>query len=121
MNPEPAPYGCSWCGTERQRHGRRWTPIIGVHQWQQPSQDKIKERMLRRRADRLAAEPTRYHATTAWEADAFGEDGIPHCADCKTDTCRPWMRIQDRLDRIRWQLPTPKRRSFGGWDADVPF
>ena len=121
MNPQPAPYGCSWCGDERHHHGHQWAPIIGTHQWMQPTQAQIKERMLRRRADRFAAAPPKVHATTAREADATGEEGAPYCADCKTGTCRPWMRVQTKLERLRWQLPKPKRSTDGGWGADTPF
>jgi len=48
----------------------------------------LKARLHARRAARLTAEPTKYHATTAWAADATGESGEPYCADCKTDGCR---------------------------------
>lgn len=119
--PTPTPYGCSWCGDERHHHGNQWAPIIGAHQWLQPSQAQIKERMVRRRADRLAAEPAKYHAATAWEADLAGEEGVPYCADCKTDTCRRWMRIQARLDRLRWQLPASKAGASGGWGRGEPW
>lgn len=115
------PYGCRWCGDEQHHHGHQWAPIIGMHQWIEPSQAAILERMRRRRAMRLNAEPAKYHATTAWAADATGEEGIPFCADCKTDACRPWTRIQTRLDQIRWGIPRKVRRTTGGWGGDEPW
>ncbi|WP_432053720.1 hypothetical protein [Streptomyces sp. bgisy022] len=76
--------------------------------------------MQSRRAARLNAEPARYHATTGWAADHTGESGEPYCADCKTDGCRPWMRIQDRLDRQRWGTPR-NQGGTGGWGGDAPW
>jgi hypothetical protein len=121
----PAPYGCSWCGDEKHHHGSQWAPIIGLHQWQQPTQEQIKERMLRRLDARLNAEPPKYHATTGWAADLSGESADPYCADCKTDGCRSWQRIQTKLDRIRWGIAYPTKHSqrtqAGGWGGDLPF
>lgn len=99
-----SPHGCRWCGDEQHHHGSQWAPIIGMHAWLQPSEAMILERMQRRRADRQAAKPSAYHATTAWAASGDGEEGVPYCADCQADGCRLWMRIQARLDRIRWGL-----------------
>ncbi|MEU7338651.1 hypothetical protein [Streptomyces sp. NPDC007074] len=98
-----------------------------MHSWQQPGEQTILARMLVRRADRLAAEPPRYHATTAWAADATGESAEPYCADCKTDGCRQWIRIQDRLERRRMELaginPKARRSSdgSGGWGGEPPW
>lgn len=50
-----APFGCRWCGDERHHHGHQWAPIIGLHQWMEPDQPLILERMRRRRAARAAA------------------------------------------------------------------
>lgn len=119
-----APYGCAWCGDEPHHHGSQWAPIIGMHQWMQPSQAAILERMRRRRTNRLSAGPTLHHADTAWAADLTGEEGIPYCADCKTDTCRRWTRIQTRLDQQRWGRPRRTRRNRktgGGWGGDTPW
>lgn len=121
IDHEP-PYGCSWCGDEQHHHGSQWAPIIGMHQWMQPSQAMILERMRQRRDARLNAEPTLYHAVTAWAADHTGESGEPYCADCKTDGCRPWMRIQERLDRQRWGIPRNlKQAGSGGWAGAEPW
>lgn len=115
------PYGCAWCGEEQRFHGRRWAPIVQVHSWIKPSQAAILERMRRRRAMRLNADPAVYHAVTAWAADDTGEEGIPFCADCKSDACRPWMRIQTRLDQQRWGIPRKTRRTAGGWGGGEPW
>jgi hypothetical protein len=118
----PAPYGCRWCGDEKRRHGRQWIPTVGLHQWSEPTQEQIKERMRCRRSVRLNPEPVQHHARTAWAADHTGESADPYCADCKTDGCSRWMRIQDRLDRQRWGLPKPsRRRSTGAWGRDEPW
>jgi hypothetical protein len=81
--------------------------------------------MWSRRTARLNTEPAKYHATTGWAPDATGESGEPYCKDCGTDGCRPWIRIQARLDRIRWGIPTkhPKNALPGSWggDAHTPF
>ena len=120
-----APYGCRWCGVEKHRHGRRWAVIVQMHSWMEPSQAMIRERMLRRLDARLNAEPPKYHATTAWAPDHTGEEGIPYCADCKTDGCPRWARIQTRLDQIRWGIhhrtKHPLYASAGGWGSTEPF
>lgn len=126
--PEPVqPYGCAVCGDAQDHHGSQWDSTAGLHQWTRPSQLLIKQRMLARRAARLNAAPTQYHATTAWAADHTGESADPYCADCKTDSCPRWSRIQTRLDRIRWGIDHPTKHSLdalgGGWGAgpDLPF
>lgn len=53
ITDEP-PYGCTWCGDEQHHHGSQWAPIIGLHQWEAPTQAEILERMRRRRANRNA-------------------------------------------------------------------
>lgn len=108
--PFEPPYGCAWCGEEQHHHGRQWAPIVGMHSWMRPSQPMILERMRYRRSQRLTAVPARYHATTAWAASSDGESGEPYCADCKTDGCHRWARIQVRLDQQRYGLPRRTRR-----------
>lgn len=120
-----SPYGCRWCGDELHHHGQQWAPIIGMHSWLQPTQAMILERMTRRRADRLAALPPVFHATTGWSADLTGESADPYCADCKTDVCHRWDRIQTRLNQQRWGMPRRARRSGkaagSGWGGDQPW
>jgi hypothetical protein len=115
------PFGCTYCGDEQHHHGSQWAPIIGMHQWMEPTQVEILERMRRRRANRLNAEPTKYHATTGWEADLTGESADPYCADCKTDGCLRWMRIQERLDEQRWGIARNPRKVSSGWAGDEPW
>lgn len=127
ITSEP-PFGCTYCGDEQHHHGEQWTAIIGLHSWIQPTQAEILERMQRRRAAVLNADPAKYHATTGWADDGSGESADPYCADCKTDGCRRWLRIQDRLERRRLELDgiNPKRRhkfgdAGGGWGGGEPW
>jgi hypothetical protein len=99
-----------------------------MHPWLEPEQAMVLERMLRRRDARANSEPARHHAVTAWAPDHTGEEGIPFCADCGTESCRPWTRIQTRLDQQRFGLPRRVRRSRkalanagGGWGGDQPW
>lgn len=94
------PYGCRWCGDEAHRHGSQWAPIIGMHQWKQPSQAEILERMRRRRANRLARPGTAQERMQAVHADAYTSwpDGDPICATCHRIDCPKFWRIQNRLD-----------------------
>ncbi|HET6356050.1 hypothetical protein [Streptomyces sp.] len=48
-SPIVDPNGCRICGIAPP-HGRQWTADAGWHQWAQPTQEQIKERMLRRRS-----------------------------------------------------------------------
>jgi hypothetical protein len=122
--PVPEPNGCSVCGDPETSHGWQFDSEAGMHQWIRPTLGQIKERMLARRAARLTAPTPKYHATTGWAPDATGESGEPYCWDCGTDGCRPWIRIQARLDRIRWGIPAkhPKNALPGSWGGiPLPF
>lgn len=44
------PNGCGRCGIPKDRHGRQWTLSAGWHPWTRPTDEQIKERMLRRRS-----------------------------------------------------------------------
>jgi hypothetical protein len=48
----PNPMGCRWCSIDQHGHGRQYVEPIGWHQWQPPTQQQIKNRMLARRAER---------------------------------------------------------------------
>lgn len=50
----PPPFGCRWCGAERQEHGRRTMRRRPSHFWEQPTQAQIKARMQARRNARKA-------------------------------------------------------------------
>lgn len=116
--------GCRWCGITRRPHAQQWSGLVGLHKWTAMTLPEIKGRMLARRAARLCAEPFKYHAKTAWVPDHTGESGEPYCADCKTDGCRQWIRIQERLERRRMELAgiNPKARrpsdGTGGWGGE---
>lgn len=71
------PSGCRWCGIDQREHARQWKPPVGWHQWTQPTQAMILERMRRRRGNRKNAAPALYHAVTGWAADHTGESGEP--------------------------------------------
>lgn len=114
-----SPYGCRWCGDGQHHHGEQWAPIVGMHQWMRPGAAMILERMLCRRTARLAALPAVHHAATGWADDGSGESADPYCADCKTDACRRWARIQTRLDQQRWGFPRRTRRHRRG--VALPF
>ncbi|MFM9780430.1 hypothetical protein [Streptomyces scabiei] len=121
--PTSAPSGCRWCGLAEREHFQRWHRAAKWHFWTPPTQEQIKQRMWSRRTARLNAAPAKYHATTGWAADHTGESGEPYCADCATDGCRPWQRIQARLDELRWGIPRRPRRSHqtaSGWGGNHP-
>ncbi|MFD7465127.1 hypothetical protein [Streptomyces tendae] len=115
------PYGCSWCGDEQHHHGSQWAPIIGMHQWIQPTQTMIFARMRRRRANRPAKPTTLQDRMRAVHADAYPEwgSGDPVCATCHQLVCPHYRRLQNRLDRqrlARWAaMPTP------GYDEEPPW
>lgn len=84
---EATPFGCRWCGTERDGHGHRWIPEHGLHQWQQPTQEQILTRMLTRRKARLAASTHASEAhppITEWETEQLTPNG--------------WQRVGDPTD-----------------------
>lgn len=47
----PSPNACGLCGIDKP-HGWQYLPGIGLHQWEQPTQEQIKARMKARRAAR---------------------------------------------------------------------
>lgn len=48
------PFGCKHCGEAKRSHGRRWITSAGVHAWERPSDEQVKDRMLARRVARMA-------------------------------------------------------------------
>ena len=44
-----APDGCCWCGIAEREHMQRWHRDAGWHQWEPPTEEQIKTRMLARR------------------------------------------------------------------------
>lgn len=49
------PSGCRWCGIGQREHCQQWTAEAAWHSWRPPTQDQILDRMLQRRAARIAA------------------------------------------------------------------
>lgn len=47
------PYGCAYCGTPKRFHGRRYISGAGMHGWERPSDEQVKDRMLARRVARM--------------------------------------------------------------------
>jgi hypothetical protein len=48
----PNPMGCRWCGIDQRGHAQQYKAPVGWHQWGQPTQQQIKDRMLARRVQR---------------------------------------------------------------------
>jgi hypothetical protein len=113
-----SPYGCRWCGDEQYHHGQQWAPIIGMHHWLEPSQEMILERMLRRLDARLNAPKPAYHATTRYTGTPGDPDdeGDALCADCGTDACPQYQRIQHR--RALHLTDPAGQTNGGGWGGN---
>lgn len=47
------PFGCKHCGEVKRSHGRRYIGGAGMHSWERPSDEQVKDRMLARRAARF--------------------------------------------------------------------
>ncbi|MGX1221944.1 hypothetical protein [Streptomyces ambofaciens] len=47
------PFGCAHCGVTQRSHGRRYLTGAGMHGWERPSEEQVKDRMLARRAARI--------------------------------------------------------------------
>lgn len=61
------PYGCAHCGVTKRSHGRRYVSGAGMHGWERPADEQVKDRMLARRAARVPVGP---------EPETFREDGV---------------------------------------------
>lgn len=48
------PFGCAHCGEVKRSHGRRYIGGVGMHGWERPSDEQVKDRMLARRAASMA-------------------------------------------------------------------
>ncbi|MFF8997083.1 hypothetical protein ACF1GW_30885 [Streptomyces achromogenes] len=46
------PGGCTHCGVTKRGHGRRYISGVGMHAWERPTDEQVKDRMLARRAAR---------------------------------------------------------------------
>lgn len=50
MTGDRPPSGCRWCGRGRHDHYQRWYGAAGWHEYEHPTTEQIKTRMLARRA-----------------------------------------------------------------------
>jgi hypothetical protein len=119
--PHP-PSGCRHCGLAEQGHFQRWTRDAHWHFWAAPTLEQIKQRMWSRRTARLNAAPPKYHATTRYTGTPGDpeDEGYALCADCGTDACPQYQRIQTRR-AISLTDPTAQY-STGPWGSSPhPF
>lgn len=66
---QKSPGGCRWCGQVEYFHCSRWSKELsdltgnGLHQFVHPTQEQIKERMLKRRAKKteIPEEESQFH------------------------------------------------------------
>ncbi|MCX4784054.1 hypothetical protein [Streptomyces sp. NBC_01264] len=49
------PSACRHCGIDHHEHMQRWTSAAGWHQWTQPTQQQVKQRMTVRRKGRTTS------------------------------------------------------------------
>ncbi|MFB8406550.1 hypothetical protein [Streptomyces sp. NPDC055912] len=49
------PSACQHCGIDHHEHMQRWTSAAGWHQWTQPTQQQVKQRMTVRRKARTTS------------------------------------------------------------------
>ncbi|MFJ8049871.1 hypothetical protein [Streptomyces luteogriseus] len=73
------PFGCQHCGTAKRSHGRRYLGGVGMHAWERPTDEQVKDRMLARRAARMPLEAAQkpsetYPPALPWAALMDGED-----------------------------------------------
>lgn len=113
------PNGCRYCGIGDRGHMGRWTKSAGWHQWTPPTQQQIKQRMQARHAARLNAPPPKYHATTRWTGTSSDPDdeGYDLCADCGTQDCPQYQRIQTR--RAKHSTGPAAQYSSGPWNSEA--
>lgn len=119
--PHP-PSGCRWCGLIERDHFQRWHQDAKWHFWTPPTQTQIKQRMHGRRHARLNAAQPSYHALTRYSGSVGNPDdeGYALCADCGTDACPQYQRIQTRLARNR--TSPAAQAGNGGWGTSpLPF
>lgn len=97
------PFGCRWCGTERDGHGRRWVRGHGMHSWERPTEAQVKARMLARRNARKSV-----------------------CRCPQDDERRPFAPVVDpySCEAVDCHGHFPELSPFGfgpvaGWDAKV--
>ncbi|MGW5123214.1 hypothetical protein ACWEQ7_03960 [Streptomyces sp. NPDC004069] len=96
------PFGCQHCGAAKRCHGRRYVGGAGMHAWERPTDEQVKDRMLARRAARMPLDADR--AKAPW---GRGKDGRPllpmgaHWTDVPELVDRTVSGIQSRLDQAQ--------------------
>jgi hypothetical protein len=94
-----------------------------MHAWERPTNAQIIARMKTRRDVRLTTSPPKHHAATRYSGTAGDpeDEGYALCADCGTDACAQYQRIQIRIAASRTE-PAVQIGSGGGWGANAhPF
>ncbi|MET8571867.1 hypothetical protein [Streptomyces sp. NPDC004783] len=76
--------------------------------------------MQGRRHARLNAAPPKYHATTRYSGTPGNpeDEGYALCADCGTDACPQYQRIQTHLSA---SMTAPNALPSGGWGSTTPL
>lgn len=46
----PSPNACRWCGRDERLHSIEWAGSVGYHNWETPTPDQRRARMVARRA-----------------------------------------------------------------------
>lgn len=49
------PHGCKYCGEAERSHGRQYVIGAGLHAWERPTDEQVKDRMLARRVARFSS------------------------------------------------------------------
>ena len=76
------PYGCTHCGHTKRSHGRQYLSGVGMHAWERPTDEQVKDRMLARRAARMPMDVEELRARVAeLEAAAYVAPS-PSCTRC---------------------------------------
>jgi len=94
-----------------------------MHSWERPTNAQILARMRARRAARLNAAPPKYHATTRWTGTPGDPEdpGYELCADCGTENCARYLRIQHHRAHALTGLATQRRGHGWNVNPDWPF
>lgn len=119
----PTPFGCRRCGNPQGSHGRSYIAGAGIHTWERPTNAQILARMRARRAHRLNPAPPKYHATTRWTGTPGDPEdpGYELCADCGTENCAQYLRIQHRRALALTDRAAQTRGRVWAVDPNWPF
>lgn len=95
--------GCRWCSIDQHGHGRQYVEPIGWHQWQQPTQQQIKDRMLARRAakEEIVNESDSDDDDVCRAAQyASVPDSYNGASLCGCDNCREYVAERESEDEV---------------------